>query len=940
MALPKIGLEAILKLTNFTKGMKQYTQGVGSMGKISQDASKKMSGIGKSIQGGFSNLGPIVAATGAFLALNKAIEFGKEGATIAQTEASFNGLMTSMGVAPDILQQMRDATLGTVDDMTLMSSTMTLLAGTSEKLGSAMVDNAPRLLEIAKAANKLNPSLGDTAFLYNSLATGIKRSSPLILDNLGLVVKVGDANEVMAAKLNKSVEALTAEEKSMALLEAALVAGDRMIEQVGGSVEAMGDKFAEAQTNLKNTSDELKVRLLPAVAAATEELARFLIVAGGDLPAELAKMIDANKNAGKSFGQLAEEAREAKAMIIYGGPAQEEAKLFWIDMSKSVKLTAEELIALGLAADQTWPQIVALAEAMGIELDRTAWADYAEVVLNAARAVEPWIERQQMAEEAQRKHLKSLAAGDDAWFQYIKRMREAELGITNVTITTDDLAKAQKALDAVIKDIRKSYEDFFGSLSTGIGKLRELGDAQTQSAKDYAKSLADLNKDAKKAYDDVRNNFEASLPDATTVADRMGMAGDAWDEWALRIQAIIEGGVSNPWYQVLQDMGYQKPPDVGLVEWLEGLKTKFYEGKLPDLLPPEWAENVKTQQEAATAVVQAENAKRAAAVKAARDAELAAEKEARDRATVELALTLAENSKQLEEWSRQRFGEDMFGIADTAKEVLGLLDSGMLDIDAALQKIITDSVLGVQTALDTTGQQAGETAKLLDELVSPEFIAEKQAEIQAALDLEAAEIAVSSSMVAIGATVTEAIPKTAFDVMLENFYGVSDSIVTQATLMGLDLGSTFDTIDLDWAAMVGSQVKSWDKGMGEVQKAIQEKVIEKLDEIPTKIVVTVTTEQEGGEPTGKQSGGPVMGGVPYVVGEAGPELFVPASRGTIIPSMDLGMSLPGMFGMGGGGTSFGPTITLNMSPTINNGMDVAEFEARTLATVQQAIRGA
>jgi len=28
-----------------------------------------------------------------------------------------------------------------------------------------------------------------------------------------------------------------------------------------------------------------------------------------------------------------------------------------------------------------------------------------------------------------------------------------------------------------------------------------------------------------------------------------------------------------------------------------------------------------------------------------------------------------------------------------------------------------------------------------------------------------------------------------------------------------------------------------------------------------------------------------------------------------------------------------------MSPTINNGMDVAEFEARTLATVQKAIRG-
>lgn len=36
--------------------------------------------------------------------------------------------------------------------------------------------------------------------------------------------------------------------------------------------------------------------------------------------------------------------------------------------------------------------------------------------------------------------------------------------------------------------------------------------------------------------------------------------------------------------------------------------------------------------------------------------------------------------------------------------------------------------------------------------------------------------------------------------------------------------------------------------------------------------------------TGKAAGGPVMGGTPYLVGERGPELFVPRSSGTIMPN--------------------------------------------------------
>jgi hypothetical protein len=40
--------------------------------------------------------------------------------------------------------------------------------------------------------------------------------------------------------------------------------------------------------------------------------------------------------------------------------------------------------------------------------------------------------------------------------------------------------------------------------------------------------------------------------------------------------------------------------------------------------------------------------------------------------------------------------------------------------------------------------------------------------------------------------------------------------------------------------------------------------------------------------TGKATGGPVSGGTPYLVGEAGPELFVPGSSGSIVPNHAMG----------------------------------------------------
>jgi hypothetical protein len=80
--------------------------------------------------------------------------------------------------------------------------------------------------------------------------------------------------------------------------------------------------------------------------------------------------------------------------------------------------------------------------------------------------------------------------------------------------------------------------------------------------------------------------------------------------------------------------------------------------------------------------------------------------------------------------------------------------------------------------------------------------------------------------------------------------------------------------------------------------------------------ITVVTKHVSEGIPGRRLGGPVAAGSPYIVGEAGPELFVPTMPGRIIPNHRMSDSMTGRSGavsMGGAG---GSVINL----TVNAGM--------------------
>lgn len=247
----------------------QTKAGLDQLGKSSKTAGGGAKELGASLSAMAGTLTNVTAAAGAVaLALNQAFEFGRHGAAVVQTAESFEMLVRQVGGSADLLEELRTVSRGTIDDMSLMSATATLLAGTQGRLGKELADNAPRILEIASAAAKLNPALGDAKFLYESLMTGIKRGSPMLIDNTGITLKLGEANEKMAASLGKSVEALTSDEQKLAILFATLQAGDVMMQQVGGTAASLTDPFDRWNASVKNLGDSLAETFMPLLADA------------------------------------------------------------------------------------------------------------------------------------------------------------------------------------------------------------------------------------------------------------------------------------------------------------------------------------------------------------------------------------------------------------------------------------------------------------------------------------------------------------------------------------------------------------------------------------------------------------------------------------------------------------------------------------------------
>ena len=198
----------------------------------------------------------IIAAAG--MATKAAIE-------VESTTIAFENLSTSAGqVSEDILSALQDASAGTVAANKLM-----LAANRAMVLGVA--DNTEEFTVLMEIARDRARAMGLTIEqAFNDIVTGIGRGSPLILDNLGLVINQVEANKDYAFSLGKTAEELTEAEKKQALLNAVLEQGQKTIDKNTQAELTASETIQALKANFADVTAEIGESFLPIVKDVSE----------------------------------------------------------------------------------------------------------------------------------------------------------------------------------------------------------------------------------------------------------------------------------------------------------------------------------------------------------------------------------------------------------------------------------------------------------------------------------------------------------------------------------------------------------------------------------------------------------------------------------------------------------------------------------------------
>lgn len=177
-----------------------------------------------------------------------------EGARLAAVEASFRSLTAAAGETGDaFLGAVKEGSRGLIDNFSAMeAANKALLLGlpvTADEMGT-----------LASTATALGRAMGlDANTALDDLITALGRSSPLILDNLGLTVKLGEANDAYAAQLGKSATQLTDAEKKTAFYNAAMEAARLKVAEMGGVQLTLGDHLAIVNATWTDFTNALQV---------------------------------------------------------------------------------------------------------------------------------------------------------------------------------------------------------------------------------------------------------------------------------------------------------------------------------------------------------------------------------------------------------------------------------------------------------------------------------------------------------------------------------------------------------------------------------------------------------------------------------------------------------------------------------------------------------
>ena len=251
MANLQIVISALNKASGEINKVKTEIKGVGDTGKVAEGGVK---GFGASLSSVIGTAAMVAGAVaGVSVAIKEVIEAAKEGAAFQRMEEASASLARSLDAdMSDILEALREASLGMVSDFDLMQA-----ASRAMMLGvSADSEQLAQLMEVAALRGR---AMGiSTTQAFNDIVTGIGRASPHILDNLGIVIDAEGKYQAYAEAVGKTAEELTKAEKTQALLNGVLESSKGLLEETGGLTLDNAGKWEQMSAAQKNYFDLVK----------------------------------------------------------------------------------------------------------------------------------------------------------------------------------------------------------------------------------------------------------------------------------------------------------------------------------------------------------------------------------------------------------------------------------------------------------------------------------------------------------------------------------------------------------------------------------------------------------------------------------------------------------------------------------------------------------
>ena len=237
----------ISAVDSFSSVVQRYNQAMGQaenatrrLGQETDRSASDLDRLGTAVTG-------MIAAWGLMGVKNFAEDMNALGVQVNATRRIFGQLASELGEPAESLEKLRKATLGVVDDMTLMG-------GANQFLRMNLATTSDELAKLTEIAIKLKRPTVDATTAVQDFALLLSQQSILRLDNFGF-----SAGRVRQ-RINELLASGEALNRSEAFNMTVLEEGELLLKRYGSAADVAGTALGRLQTNIANFTQEFAGR--------------------------------------------------------------------------------------------------------------------------------------------------------------------------------------------------------------------------------------------------------------------------------------------------------------------------------------------------------------------------------------------------------------------------------------------------------------------------------------------------------------------------------------------------------------------------------------------------------------------------------------------------------------------------------------------------------